>query len=57
MNAAIAYFQSAGWQATVPHMRAAKSHIEPPDDFDQDERIFECAKCAYSEMTVTESAS
>jgi hypothetical protein len=25
------------------------SRIEPPDDFD-DERIFECAKCAYSEI-------
>jgi hypothetical protein len=29
------------------------SHIEPPDDAD-DERIFECAKCAYSETAVTE---
>jgi hypothetical protein len=30
------------------------AHIEPPDDFDQDERIFECAKCAYSETAVME---
>jgi hypothetical protein len=58
-HAALAYFRpinSASWQATVPNMRVANvlSHIEPPDDFDQNERIFECAKCAYSEATVTE---
>jgi hypothetical protein len=29
------------------------SHIVPPADFDA-ERIFECAKCAYSETAVTE---
>ena len=30
------------------------AHIEPPDDFDQEERIFECDKCAYSETAVME---
>jgi hypothetical protein len=34
-----------------------QAHIEPPDDFDQEERIFDCAKCAYSETAVMEFQS
>jgi len=33
------------------------SRVEPSDDVDHDERIFECTNCAYSETVRTNSGS